>query len=636
MDLQQFYEGKSFDTYEYLGAHFVQDGVVFRTYAPNARQISLVTNFNNWEEIPLIKTLDGNFWEVFVQGAHRDQLYKFRIYSDDTHYVDHSDPYGYHMEVRPFNCSVVYGLDDYFFHDAHWLDQRTDCKDKPLNIYELHMGSWRKPSEKQDDWYTYRQVADMLVPYVKEMGYNYIEVLPLSEHPSDESWGYQNTGFFSPTSRYGWPADLKYFIDICHRHNIGVIMDFVPVHFAIDDFALKNYDGTPLYEHRDPSVGVSEWGSYNFWHERGDVRSFLLSAANYWIHEYHFDGIRIDAVNNLIYWQGNSDRGENRFAIQFLRDLNSGLKEMHPGVILAAEDSSIYGGVTKPVDEGGLGFDYKWAIGWMNDTLNYFKTPPEKRAIHRGKLTYTMDYFYSENFLLPLSHDEVVHGKASIAQKMYRAPSSHSRDDSQPHEIRSSNEDGNPQNLRSPQIEKLAHARTLYLYMYTHPGKKLSFMGNELATFAEWDAKSALPWELLSNPSHGQFHRFMHDLNHVYLHHCALWEDDYARNGFRWLQTRVAKCSDDSESERQSIDAIFAYERVSANQRVVTVLNLSNQFMEGLQVEISDATSLDLIIATDDVIYGGDWHYHHKQEAVMDGFVILDFGAYSGRCYATK
>ena len=419
MDFYGFYTGKIFDAYEFLGAHPDKDGTTFRTFAPAASRITVIGEFNDWQEWELNKTYDGNFWECYAKGAKPGMMYKYRIYRQDGNCVEHCDPYGFGMELRPNFASIIRDLSHYKFKDSKWMQKRSVCKDKPLNIYELHFGSFKKPSEKADDWYTYVEMIDILIPYLKENDYNYIEIMPLSEHPCDESWGYQNTGFFSPTSRYGTAEELMKFIDACHKNDIGVIMDFVPVHFAVDHYALADYDGTSLYEYPHQDVGVSEWGSCNFMHSRGEVRSFLQSAANYWLSVYHVDGIRMDAISRIIYWQGEPARGVNNNAVDFIREMNRGLKTLHPTAMLSAEDSTSFEGVTKPADQGGLGFDYKWDMGWMNDTLDYFRTAPEYRSRDYHKLTFSMMYYYNDVFLLPLSHDEVVHGKATIAQKMH-------------------------------------------------------------------------------------------------------------------------------------------------------------------------------------------------------------------------
>ena len=378
MDLQRFYAGACFDAYRYLGGHMEAEGGVFRTFAPSAAGVSLLAEWEDWQERPMERVLDGNFWEARSPGAVPGQRYKYRIWKRDGSFLDHCDPYGFWMEKRPHTASVLCGPEqDYIFSDQAWMAARTTCQDRPLHIYEVHAGSWKKPGPGPEDWYDWDQLGELLLPYVQELGCNYIEFLPLSEHPSDASWGYQNTGFFSPTSRYGSPRQLKAFVDRCHQEGVGVLLDFVPVHFAVDDYALWQYDGTALYEYPHSDVGVSEWGSCNFMHSRGEVRSFLQSAAQYWLEEFHFDGLRMDAVSRLIYWQGDPARGENQNGLAFLRGMNLGLKALHPTAILAAEDSTAWPGVTAPAQEGGLGFDYKWDIGWMHDTLTYFQIQVE-------------------------------------------------------------------------------------------------------------------------------------------------------------------------------------------------------------------------------------------------------------------
>ena len=464
MDFYGFYTGKVFDAYKYLGAHVTDAGVTFRTFAPSASKISVIGEFNEWEESPMEKVHDGNFWEFTAEDARPGMMYKYRIYDKSGQFIDHCDPYGYGMELRPNTASIIRETDTFRFHDSAWMKKRTSRLKEALNIYEIHFGSFRKPSDEPDAWYNYEEMADILIPYLKENGYNYLEIMPLTEYPSDESWGYQGTGFFSPTSRYGTADQLKAFVDACHRNNIGIILDFVPVHFAVDYYALANYDGTALYEYPHAAVGQSEWGSCNFMHSRGEVRSFLQSAANYWLTEFHMDGLRMDAISRAIYWQGTPERGVNSNAVEFLKNMNRGLKKLHPSAILAAEDSTSFPGVTESPENGGLGFDYKWDMGWMNDTLDYFRTDPLFRGGCYHKLTFSMAYYYDSNYLLPLSHDEVVHGKATILQKMF-----------------------GDYEMKFPQ------ARAFYMYMYAHPGKKLNFMGNEIGHFREWDEKSIPP-----------------------------------------------------------------------------------------------------------------------------------------------
>ena len=606
MDMYGFYSGKVFDAYKYLGAHVKENEVTFRTFAPNAKKIELIGEFNDWNGIEMKRADDDNFFECTIENAKPGMLYKYKIYDKNGRCVDHCDPYGFGMEVRPNTASIRRDLDEYKFNDDEWRKRRDGCREKPLNIYEVHLGSWRKKSD--DTWYTYKEVAHLLIPYVKEYGYNYIEIMPLSEHPCDESWGYQNTGFFSPTSRYGTAIDLMYFIDKCHENNIGVIMDFVPVHFAIDEFALANYDGTSLYEYPYEDIEMSQWGSKNFIHSRGEVRSFLQSAANYWIEEYHFDGLRVDALSNIIYWQGNSDRGENKGAIEFIKGMNKGLKELHPTVILAAEDSTAYPKVTEKVEDGGLGFDYKWDMGWMNDTLEYFKMHPydRKRAYH--KLTFSMMYFYSEHFLMPLSHDEVVHGKATIIQKMH-------------------GEYG----------DKFKQVRALYMYMYAHPGKKLNFMGNEIAQFREWDEKREQDWNILDYPIHNNFYKFMKKLNNIYLEYPALYKNDYEYSGFRWIDCH------------QEDKCIYVFERVCKEQRVIAIFNFSNEYHKDYELKVDSIKKMRLIIDSNsddleanEVIYivrannRSDKVKENKSEEEIENTILIDIPAFSARYYLVE
>ena len=593
MDFYGFYTGKIFDAYKYLGAHINRgksgkaEEVVFRTFAPSASRISVIGEFNGWTETPMEKVHDGNFWELISKEAKLGMMYKYRIYDRAGNCIDHCDPYGYGMELRPNTASIIRDMDAYKFHDGKWMKKRSDHSDLPLNVYELHFGSFRKPSEEPDAWYDYEEMADILLPYLKENGYNYLEIMPLNEYPCDESWGYQGTGFFSPTSRYGTADQLKYFVDRCHENDIGVILDFVPVHFAVDDYALANYDGTALYEYPHSDVGDSEWGSRNFMHSRGEVRSFLQSAAEYWLNEYHIDGLRMDAISRAIYWQGMPERGVNSNAVEFLRYMNQGLKERHPSVILAAEDSTSFPGVTKPAEEGGLGFDYKWDMGWMNDTLDYFRTAPEYRTRDYHKLTFSMMYYYDERYLLPLSHDEVVHGKATILQKMY-----------------------------GDYEQKFPQARAFYMYMYAHPGKKLNFMGNEIGHFREWDEKRELDWNLLTFPAHQDFHRFMEDLNHFYLEHPALSELDYDTEGFQWLECHAEekcvyvfeRCTKERRNETGK-----SRDQMNRQERIVAAFNFSDEEQE-IEIKCEDKKSLKRVFSSEYKEYGGQ---EEKKEKII-------------------
>lgn len=592
MDLYGFYTGKCMDAYEYLGCHLTEHGAVFRTFAPAAAGISVIGDFNGWTESAMWKIHDGNFWECYIDGVKQGQMYKYRIYRKDGMFIDHCDPYGYGMELRPQNASIVRDLYDYKFKDSRWMKNRTDCKDKALNIYEVHLGSWKTNKKDENGWYSYKEIAKQLVPYVKEKGYNYIEVMPLGEHPSDNSWGYQGTGFYSPTSRYGTLDELKAFVNECHKNEIGVILDFVPVHFAVDDYGLAKYDGSALYEYPHVDVGYSEWGSHNFNHSRGEVQSFLQSCANYWLKEFHFDGIRIDALSNIIYWHGNKARGVNTNAVEFIKYMNHNLKALHPGVMLIAEDSTSYPGVTKPACYGGLGFDYKWDMGWMNDTLDYFRLHPYDRKGAYHKLTFSMMYYYDENFLLPLSHDEVVHGKATIVQKM-----------------------------NGQYEQKFPQARAMYMYMYAHPGKKLNFMGNEIGQLREWDETREQDWDMLKYPMHDSFAHFMKDLSKLYLETPALSGEDYKHSGFQWIDCH------------QEEKCVYAFERSAGaeNKKVIAVFNFSDCEQTYWLPVSEECKELKLLLSSENEIYSGSEHYENETVyEVINGVAELKLPAFCG------
>ena len=616
MDIYEFYSGRSFDAYRELGAHVkkevtgkktVVSGVEFVTYAPNALGVNVIGEFNDWNETVMERCYDGSFFKVFVPEARPGMMYKYKIYHRDGSSMEHCDPYGFGMELRPAFASIIRDMDTYRFHDAKWMKNRSVCQGSPLNIYEVHLGSWRtKPvfdeqgnpltpeeiaesNRVAESWYTYKEIAPMLAEYVKEQGYNYVEFMPLSEHPSDQSWGYQNTGFFSPTSRYGTADDLKEMIDILHQHNIGTILDFVPVHFALDGYGLARYDGTALYEYPSNDVGYSEWGSMNFIHSKGEVRSFLQSAANYWLSEYHFDGLRMDAISRIIYWMGDESRGVNDRAVDFIRNMNQGLKDRHPSIILCAEDSTDFKGTTKETKYGGLGFDYKWDMGWMNDTLNFFRTLPFVRGEHYHDLTFSMMYNYNERYLLPLSHDEVVHGKATIIQKM-----------------------------AGMYEEKFPQAKALYAYMYAHPGKKLLFMGNEIGQFREWDEKREQDWDLLKYPNHDSFHQYMKALNKIYMKEPALsaWDDD--PNGFAWILCGKEK------------DVVYIFQREVNEDKVIVVLNLSGLVYKNYHFNYGNGDTMKVLINSDWNKFGGSTKDTEKTIKGVNGDFGFDLPAFSG------
>lgn len=593
MDIYGFYTGKIFDAYDFLGCHLDGNRGYFRTYAPNASRVTVIGEFTGWKDYEMNRIHDGKFWELITDGVEDGMMYKYRIYGRDGSVTEHCDPYGFGMELRPDSASIARDMNRYVFHDTKWMRDRSDCRRGPLNIYEIHAGSWKTNPENENGWYKYNELADILIPYLKENGYNYVEMMPIAEHPCDNSWGYQSTGFYSPTSRYGTADELREFIDKCHQNGIGVLLDFVPVHFAVDGYGLSMYDGTALYEYPNCDVGYSEWGSKNFNHSRGEVQSYLQSCANYWLKEYHFDGLRMDAINNIIYWQGDSRRGINRNALQFLQYMNRGLKGMYPSIILAAEDSSPYPGITKCADWGGLGFDYKWDLGWMNDTLIYFKDGMDDRIKDYHKLTFSMMYYYSENFILPFSHDEVVHGKATIMQKM------------------NGQYDG-----------KFPQARALYMYMYTHPGKKLNFMGNEIGQLREWDETREQDWDILKYPVHDAFHRYMMELNKLYLEHSALWEKDFDNDGFMWID-----CHEEGR-------CIYAYERRSSTERLVIVCKFTNTPEENYYCHVEGASGLKLLLASDADCFDGPVHYDEDESVkVVDNTAEIKLGEFCTKIY---
>lgn len=593
MDIYGFYTGKIFDAYDFLGCHLDGNRGYFRTYAPNASRVTVIGEFTGWKDYEMNRIHDGKFWELVTDGVEDGMMYKYRIYGRDGSVTEHCDPYGFGMELRPDSASIARDMNRYVFHDTKWVRDRSDCRRGPLNIYEIHAGSWKTNPENENGWYKYNELADILIPYLKENGYNYVEMMPIAEHPCDNSWGYQSTGFYSPTSRYGTADELREFIDKCHQNGIGVLLDFVPVHFAVDGYGLSMYDGTAIYEYPNCDVGYSEWGSKNFNHSRGEVQSYLQSCANYWLKEYHFDGLRMDAISNIIYWQGDSRRGINRNALQFLQYMNRGLKGMYPSIILAAEDSSPYPGITKCADWGGLGFDYKWDLGWMNDTLIYFKDGMDDRIKDYHKLTFSMMYYYSENFILPFSHDEVVHGKATIMQKM-----------------------------NGQYDEKFPQARALYMYMYTHPGKKLNFMGNEIGQLREWDETREQDWDILKYPVHDAFHRYMMELNKLYLEHSALWEKDFDNDGFMWID-----CHEEGR-------CIYAYERRSSTERLVIVCKFINTPEENYYCHVEGASGLKLLLASDADCFDGPVHYDEDESAkVVDNTAEIKLGEFCTKIY---
>lgn len=613
--IQLFHEGNCLEMYKVFGAHPTKEkgknGVRFSVYAPNAKKVEVIGSFNNWngKEYVMERYHNGGIWTLFIPGVKQFDIYKYRIYALDGRILDRADPYAFFSELRPLTGSKVYKIDGFRWADKRWLKKRTKNFDKILNIYEVNIGSWKMKKdftdEEDGEFYSYEEMAELIIPYMKEMGYSHIELMPLNEFPFDGSWGYQPTGYFSATSRYGQPKQLMKFINECHKNNIGVIMDFVPAHFVKDAHGLYNFDGGWVYEYPDESLRYTEWDSAYFDLGREEVRSFLMSAVHFWAEYFHIDGIRFDAISNVIYWKGNKDRGTNDGALEFMKRMNSHMNRLYPGVMLIAEDSTSYPCVTRSVESGGLGFDYKWDLGWMNDTLAYFKKDPVYRQydeVH-NKLTFSMMYFYGENYILPFSHDEVVHSKGTILDKMW----------------------GNNE-------QKFAQVKALYVYMMTHPGKKLNFMGNELAEYKEWDEKKSLGWTILKYPQHDSFHRFIKDLNHVVNDYQALYEYDYYPQGFEWLVV---------DDKKQSV---FAYERKSAKgETLVVVLNFIGNTHKGYRIPVSQEGSYIEVLNSDRDIYTGQNIINKKplkSEKIRvlnkENSISVDIAPFSGMIFKLK
>ena len=593
MDMHEFYMGNIFDAYEYFGAHKENGCMVFRTFAPQAQRVSVIGEWNGWQEQEMERK--GQVFELQCLDADYDQMYKYIIYGADGLRREHCDPYGFGMEMRPGFASVTRDLDAYHFNDGEWMNKRTKNYDLPMNIYELHLGSWIKDPNSQNGWPTYSSAADKLIEYCRRFHFTHIELMPVSEHPADESWGYQNTGFFAPTSRYGTASQLMELIDRCHQNGIGVILDFVPVHFAIDDYGLIRYDGAELYEYNSSNVTISEWGTCNFNFSRREVMCFMQSAADYWLSKYHADGLRMDAVSRAIYWLGDEHRGVNPTSLDFLKRMNTGLKQRHPTAMLIAEDSTSYPKITAPVEYGGVGFDYKWDLGFMHDTIDFFKTPPAQRPDNYHKLTFSMMYFYNELYLLPFSHDENVHGKATVIQKMW----------------------GNYE-------QKFPQARAFYMYVFTHPGKKLTFMGSEFGHFREWDEKEELDWFLLKYPLHDSFREFFGKLGELYTTRPCLYNGDYNPDSFQWLIVNAVE------------DCIYAYKRCCVDDMIACVFNLSDK-TKTVSVPMGESCLLKEILNSDWNIYSGETE---KPEAPTEiraegigHFARIELAPFSGRMF---
>jgi 1,4-alpha-glucan branching enzyme len=550
VDVYLFGAGNHHRVYEKLGAHYAEiqglGGVQFSVWAPSARSVSVVGDFNGWDRRSHAMRALGSsgIWEIFIPGLPEGELYKFQIKTGEGKTTDRADPYGAEMEVRPRTASRVNFLRGFTWSDDSWMTARArgGQLDRPLAVYEIHPGSWQRGEDNR--WLTYRELADRLVVHLRDLGYTHVELMPIMEHPLDGSWGYQVTGYFAPTSRYGYPSDFMYFVDTCHRNGIGVILDWVPAHFPKDDHALGMFDGTHLYEHADPRKGEhQDWGTFIFNYGRHEVKNFLISNALFWLEKYHIDGLRIDAVASMLYldysrregeWIPNQYGGrENLDAVEFLKYLNSIIHQYYPGVLTIAEESTSWGGVTHPLDNGGLGFDLKWNMGWMHDMLEYFSKDPVHRPYHHRNLTFVLLYAFTERFLLPLSHDEVVHGKGSLLAKM-------------PGDI----------------WRKFANLRLLYSLMYAFPGKKLLFMGSEIAQWDEWYHEKSLDWHLLDFETHRGVESMLRDLGSLYRRERALWEVDFHYSGFEWIDFRdeassIISFDRKSHDGKERISAVF-------------------------------------------------------------------------------
>ena len=531
IDISLFNEGKHYSIYEKMGAHPMTvdgvDGVLFAVWAPNADRVSVVGNFNNWDgrRHPMRKLDYSGIYELFIPGNLVGEIYKYEIKAKSGQVFMKSDPYAFSSEVRPANASRIVDI-SYKWKDAAWMEQRENknTDEQPMAIYEMHLGSWKRPTDGRE-FYNYRDIASLLADYLLMMNYNYVELMPIMEHPYDPSWGYQVTGYYAPTSRYGSPADFMYFVDYLHSKGIGVILDWVPAHFPKDEHGLGRFDGTALYEHEDPKRGEHpHWGTYIYNYGRNEVRNFLVANALYWAEKYHIDGIRIDAVASMLYLDYGRNNGEwlpniyggneNLEAIDFIKEVNSKMHELHKGVIMIAEESTAWPMMTHPVEAGGLGFDYKWNMGWMNDFLNYMKLDPLYRKYHHNDLTFSMVYAYSEKFILVLSHDEVVHEKGSMIAKM---PGGYE--------------------------DKFSNLRVAYGYMMTHPGKKLLFMGQESAQFSEFNENAEVDWSLFEFDAHVFMQGYVKELNELYKTEPALYELDSSPDGFTWINCNSANTS---------------------------------------------------------------------------------------------
>lgn len=579
--LRLFSDGDAVRAYDFLGAHFInldgRNGVIFRVWAPNAITVSLVGDFNNWnQQANYMYKIGGGVWELFIENLNEFAVYKFCIETVDHTNILKSDPFAFHCQTRPENASMVFNTNQYVWHDSYWMENRqnTSSPDKPMNIYEIHAGSWKKYPD--GNYFNYQKMADELIPYLKEMNYTHVQLMPLMEYPYDPSWGYQTTGYFAATSRYGTPCDLMALIDRCHMEGIGVIMEIVPSNFPKDDYGLYKFDGTCLYEDNNPKKGQRDsWGTCLFNFQRYEVISFLISAVMFWFDKYHIDGMRIGAVSSMLYLDYGKKDGEwvpNRFggnenleAIDFIKRLNKAVHMYHPSALTFAEENTSWPKLTLPIEEGGLGFDYKWNMGWMNDTLHYMSLDPLWRPFNHDNLTFSFFYAFSEKFILPISHDEVAHGKGSLISKM-------------------------PGDYDS----KFASVRAFITYMYAHPGKKLVFMGCEIGQFDEWDSDSGIQWDLLKFEKHNALYTFFKAINKFYIEHKPLYELDNTPKGFEWIH------------RNDYTQSVIAFRRTDSDgNEIIAVCNFQPTVHENYMIGVPRFGEYEEIFNSDLTEFGG-------------------------------
>ncbi len=599
LDIYLFKEGTHAKLYDKFGSFFEtregKKGVYFSLWAPNAKGVSVVADFNNYnpEAHPLKRRVDNSgIWEGFIEGVKKSYTYKYHITTKENQTLLKIDPYGKYFEKPPKSATLIYDIERYKWKDKKWMKKRAKFNglDKPINIYEVHLGSWRRKVEEENRYLTYKEAAVLLTKYLKELNYTHIELMPVTEYPFKGSWGYQATGYFAPTARYGSPEEFMEFVDIMHQNEIGVILDWVPSHFVTDGHGLYRFDGSPLYEHEDPQRGYHpEWKSAIFDYGKNEVKAFLISSASFWFEKYHIDGIRVDAVASMLYlnyarkegeWTPNRYGGnENLEAIEFLKALNKSVYSEFKDIVMIAEESTAYPMVTRPTYTGGLGFGLKWNMGWMHDSLKYFSLDPIYRQFHQNQLTFSIWYAFDENFVLPLSHDEVVHMKGSLINKM-------SGDINQ----------------------KFANLRALYAYMIAHPGKKLLFMGGEFAQFREWNFDSSLDWHLLKEERHRALQNMLKDLNFIYKSEEALYKYDFEHKGFEWIE------------RNDNLHSTISFFRKSDDETIIVVCNFADELRKDYRVAVPKEGEYEMIFNSQDKKYQG-WYSdelkRYKSEKVL-------------------